>query len=98
VLNSGFLGVQFWDGRAPDLVEQAKGPILNPVEMKMPDEKSVEDKLAKDALYPKEFAEAFLMINPPGPCIMLQELLLHLSALKTLKIVLTNSLMGTIKR
>ncbi len=58
-LNSGFLGVQFWDGRAPDLVEQAKGPILNPVEMKMPDEKSVEDKLAKDALYPKEFAEAF---------------------------------------
>jgi cytochrome c peroxidase len=59
VLNSGFLGVQFWDGRAPDLVEQAKGPILNPVEMKMPDEKSVEDKLAKDALYPKEFAEAF---------------------------------------
>ncbi|MCK9316407.1 MAG: cytochrome-c peroxidase [Verrucomicrobia bacterium] len=59
VLNSGFLGVQFWDGRAPDLVEQAKGPILNPVEMKMPDEKSVEDKLAKDALYPKEFADAF---------------------------------------
>lgn len=59
VLNSGFLGIQFWDGRAPDLVEQAKGPILNPVEMKMPDEKSVEDKLAKDALYPKEFAEAF---------------------------------------
>lgn len=59
VLNSGFLGVQFWDGRAPDLVEQAKGPILNPVEMKMPDEKSVEDKLAKDALYLKEFTEAF---------------------------------------
>jgi cytochrome c peroxidase len=24
---------QFWDGRAKDLVEQAKGPILNPVEM-----------------------------------------------------------------
>ena len=64
VLNSGFLAVQFWDGRAPDLVEQAKGPILNPVEMRMPDEKSVEEKLARDADYPAEFAEAFPEDNP----------------------------------
>ena len=35
VLNAGFQFVQFWDGRAADLVEQAKGPILNPVEMAM---------------------------------------------------------------
>jgi cytochrome c peroxidase len=28
-----FIGGQFWDGRAKDLVEQAKGPFLNPVEM-----------------------------------------------------------------
>ena len=25
--------MQFWDGRAPSLEEQAKGPIANPVEM-----------------------------------------------------------------
>jgi len=31
--------VQFWDGRAPTVEEQAKGPILNPVEMAMPNEK-----------------------------------------------------------
>ncbi len=28
-----FAGGQFWDGRAPTLEEQAKGPFLNPVEM-----------------------------------------------------------------
>jgi len=32
---------QFWDGRATDVIEQAKGPILNPVEMAMPDEATV---------------------------------------------------------
>ncbi len=29
---------QFWDGRAADVEEQAKGPILNPIEMGMPSE------------------------------------------------------------
>lgn len=33
VLNAGDHIAQFWDGRAKDLEEQAKGPILNPVEM-----------------------------------------------------------------
>lgn len=28
-----WVGGQFWDGRADDLVEQAKGPFLNPLEM-----------------------------------------------------------------
>lgn len=28
-----YIGGQFWDGRAPDLAAQAKGPFLNPVEM-----------------------------------------------------------------
>lgn len=33
VLNSSFNFVQFWDGRAADLQEQAGGPIENPMEM-----------------------------------------------------------------
>lgn len=33
VVNSRFNFTQFWDGRASDLQEQAKGPITNPVEM-----------------------------------------------------------------
>lgn len=59
VLNSGFQAIQFWDGRAPDLREQAKGPILNPVEMAMPDEKTVVERLKANDKYPAEFALAF---------------------------------------
>jgi cytochrome c peroxidase len=33
VLNSRFNFVQFWDGRAKNLMEQASGPIHNPIEM-----------------------------------------------------------------
>ncbi len=33
VLNAAYNLLQFWDGRAPSLEEQAKGPIQNPVEM-----------------------------------------------------------------
>ncbi len=36
-----WIGGQFWDGRADDLAEQAKGPFLNPVEMGMPDRAAV---------------------------------------------------------
>jgi cytochrome c peroxidase len=37
VWNAAFLSAQFWDGRAPTLEEQAKGPPANPIEMGMPD-------------------------------------------------------------
>ena len=40
-LKSGIKGGQFWDGRAANLTEQAKGPFLNPVEMNNPDRASV---------------------------------------------------------
>jgi len=33
VINSAYYSLQFWDGRAPSLEEQAKGPMTNPVEM-----------------------------------------------------------------
>jgi cytochrome c peroxidase len=42
VLNSGFNTAQFWDGRAADLVEQAGGPMVNPVEMGSTEEHVVE--------------------------------------------------------
>jgi len=59
VLNAGFHIAQFWDGRAPSLKEQAKGPILNPIEMAMPDEKSVIEKLRAIEGYEAEFKAAF---------------------------------------
>ena len=36
--NAALHVAQFWDGRAADVEEQAKGPILNPLEMAMPSE------------------------------------------------------------
>jgi cytochrome c peroxidase len=59
VLNSGWQDSQFWDGRAEDLVEQAKGPILNPIEMGMPDEKTVEKKIQSITEYQSAFVKAF---------------------------------------
>jgi len=58
VLNSGFWSKQFWDGRAPLLEDQAKGPPLNPVEMAMDSEKAAVARL-KDAGYEPEFEAVF---------------------------------------
>lgn len=55
VLNAMFQASQFWDGRAPQLEDQAKLPILNPVEMA---QKSPGDVVAKVASIP-EYATAF---------------------------------------
>ena len=41
VKNSDWRGGTFWDGRADNLTEQAKGPFLNPLEMHNPNEKAV---------------------------------------------------------
>ena len=35
VLNAVFNTAQFWDGRAKDLEQQAGGPIVNPIEMRL---------------------------------------------------------------
>lgn len=58
-LNAGFHLAQFWDGRADDLVAQAKGPVLNPIEMAMPSEDVVIRRLGDDAEYQTQFAGAF---------------------------------------
>lgn len=44
VWNSAFNAVQFWDGRAASLEEQAAGPVTNPIEMGM---KSWDDVVAR---------------------------------------------------
>ncbi len=59
VLNSAYQTFQFWDGRAPSLEEQAKGPILNPIEMAMPTAKEVETKINGIAGYRQQFREVF---------------------------------------
>jgi cytochrome c peroxidase len=59
VYNAAGHFVQFWDGRAATIEEQAKGPVLNPVEMAMPDEKTVISTLKSMPEYVALFAKAF---------------------------------------
>lgn len=63
VFNAAFRSVQFWDGRAASLEEQAKGPIINPLEMGMPDHKTLVARLAHEKTYLKSFEKTF----GPGP-------------------------------
>lgn len=58
VLNAVFNAAQFWDGRAPDLAEQAKGPIQTMVEMNNSPERVVKT-LASIPEYVERFREAF---------------------------------------
>ena len=59
VFNAAIHASQFWDGREPDVEAQAGGPVLNPVEMAMPDEASVLKRLSGVEGYVALFAEAF---------------------------------------
>ncbi len=59
VYNAAGHFVQFWDGRAADVEEQAKGPVLNPVEMAMPGEKHVVMVLKSMPEYVDAFKKAF---------------------------------------
>jgi cytochrome c peroxidase len=59
VFNAAFLTSQFWDGRAPTLEAQAKGPIVNPVEMGMKDLGSAVDRIRRIPGYAQYFNAAF---------------------------------------
>jgi cytochrome c peroxidase len=59
VYNAALHVLQFWDGRAKDVEEQAGIPILNPVEMAIPSEQFLVDRLSKIEGYRTMFAEAF---------------------------------------
>jgi cytochrome c peroxidase len=59
VMNAALIEPLFWDGRSPTLAHQAGQPILNPIEMGMPDRDSVVAKLAATEDYPAAFQSAF---------------------------------------
>ncbi|MBX7222244.1 MAG: cytochrome-c peroxidase [Blastocatellia bacterium] len=59
VLNSMFNELQFWDGRAPSLEEQAKLPLINPIEMGMKDHGAVVARVQEAAEYKAMFKAAF---------------------------------------
>ncbi|HXZ32959.1 MAG TPA: cytochrome c peroxidase [Terriglobales bacterium] len=58
VLNAAYSKLQFWDGRAPSLEQQAEGPVQNPVEMANT-LAVVEQRLNTDPSYREDFAKAW---------------------------------------
>lgn len=54
-----YIGGQFWDGRASSLSDQAKMPFLNPVEMAMPNDLAVVNRLKQDKTYQRLFREVY---------------------------------------
>ncbi len=59
VYNAAGHFAQFWDGRAPTVEEQAKGPITNPVEMAMESDKNVLAELGKVKWYKEQFKKVY---------------------------------------
>jgi len=59
VWNAAFMTAQFWDGRAATLEDQAKGPPLNPIEMGMPSEAALVERLNAIPGYVTQFKAVF---------------------------------------
>ena len=59
VYNAVYNFVQFWDGRAATLADQAAGPPLNPVEMACKSFDEICEKLNADAAFKKAFTEVY---------------------------------------
>ena len=59
VYNAVYNFVQFWDGRANTLADQAAGPPVNPVEMASPNFDAIVAKLNKDRHFVREFKAVY---------------------------------------
>ena len=64
VWNATFYSVQFWDGRANTLEDQAKGPMTNPVEMGMENHALVVERLGKIPGYRSQFEKVYGKTDP----------------------------------
>jgi cytochrome c peroxidase len=58
-LNVALLQTVFLDGRSPTLEHQAKQPIINPIEMGMPDGQAAVNAIKDDAEYQAAFQKAY---------------------------------------
>jgi cytochrome c peroxidase len=58
-MNTALLQTLFLDGRAPTLDHQARLPIINPIEMGMPDGETAAKAIAEDPEYQRMFKSAY---------------------------------------
>jgi cytochrome c peroxidase len=77
VINSAYFTTQFWDGRSPDLEDQALHPFINPVEHGLKDHKPILKIVRKDPEYAKAFKEVF---GKSGKEITMREVTLAIAA------------------
>jgi cytochrome c peroxidase len=59
VVNAAYNKTQFWDGRSPDLEDQALHPFLNPVEMALPNHDALLAMVRADKEYVTAFKDVF---------------------------------------
>ncbi len=59
VINAAYYEAQFWDGRRLSLEEQAKDPLLNPIEHGLTSHEPILETIRKDASYPAQFRSVF---------------------------------------
>jgi len=59
VVNAAYMKSMFWDGRSPDLEDQALHPFLNPVEMALPSHDPILKIVRTDPDYAKAFQAVF---------------------------------------
>jgi len=59
VINSVYFESMFWDGRSPDLEDQALHPFVNPVEMGLKDHQPILDIVRSDPEYTEAFKTVF---------------------------------------
>ena len=59
VVNSAYMKTLFWDGRSPDLEDQAQHPIINPVEMGLKNHDPVLKIVRTDPEYQASFKTVF---------------------------------------
>jgi len=83
VVNSVYFEKLFWDGRSPDLEDQALHPFTNPVEMGLEDHQPILDLVRSD----REYVEAFKRVfNKSGSAIAMKEVTQAIAAFERTKI------------
>jgi cytochrome c peroxidase len=83
VVNSAYFEKLFWDGRSPDLEDQALHPFLNPVEMGLKDHTPILDIVRTDGEYKKLFKDVF---GKTGTAVTMKEVTQAIAAFERTKI------------
>jgi cytochrome c peroxidase len=77
VINSAYFTTQFWDGRSPDLEDQALQPFINPVEHGLKNYDPILEIVREDPEYAKAFKEVF---GKTGEDITMREVVLAIAS------------------